>query len=172
MSLSKSFADYGIHVNHTAGEGCIEWVGCYYKSNGIKTYGRIKIKGVEWQAHRLAWSVAYGEIPEGMFVCHKCDNPSCVNINHLFLGTPQDNMADKVSKGRQAKGEGITKNRKEKYGEDHHNAKLTKISANEIRSIANSRMKPGGRYNRKELAIQFGISETLIKQVVSQGRWA
>jgi len=54
-------------------------------------------------AHRLAWAKARGPIPAGMFVCHHCDNPACINVEHLFLGTPADNTADMVRKGRQAK---------------------------------------------------------------------
>ena len=63
-----------------------------------QTYPIIKGYG---PAHRIVWENFNGEIPEGMFVCHTCDNPRCVNIDHLFLGTPQDNMTDKVNKGRQ-----------------------------------------------------------------------
>lgn len=66
------------------------------------------------RAHRLAWQMYFGEIPDGLLVCHSCDTPCCVNPSHLFLGTPHDNMRDKVSKGRQAVGEQITGNRGKK----------------------------------------------------------
>lgn len=63
-------------------------------------YALTKEDGV---AHRFIWKTLKGPIPEGMLVCHKCDNPPCINVEHLFLGTPLDNMLDKVLKGR-AKG--------------------------------------------------------------------
>jgi len=81
-------------------EGCWNFKG---KTN-LSGYGTISI----WEdgelvgvlAHRLSWMIHFGQIPEGLSVCHHCDNPSCVRPDHLFLGTQQDNMTDMVSKGR------------------------------------------------------------------------
>jgi hypothetical protein len=75
-------------------------------------YGSFRFHGRAQQAHRVAWQLTHGAIPPGFDVLHRCDTPGCVNPGHLFLGTHADNMADKVAKGRQAKGESITMRRR------------------------------------------------------------
>jgi len=80
-------------------DGCWEWSGYKNKSGyGFTRVGGRGSKGV--LAHRLSWVLHHREIPDGLHVLHRCDNPSCVNPNHLFLGTNQDNINDRVSKGR------------------------------------------------------------------------
>jgi hypothetical protein len=71
---------------------------CYESGSG---YGALSIKGKMHGAHRLAWIAFHGPIPTKACVCHKCDNPKCINPHHLFLGTHKDNMVDMCSKGRQ-----------------------------------------------------------------------
>lgn len=63
-------------------------------------YGHLRHNGKKWYAHRLAWTQVNGEIPPKMFVCHKCDNPACIRLDHLFLGTAKDNYVDALKKGR------------------------------------------------------------------------
>jgi hypothetical protein len=79
------------------GPDCWTWAG----SRSAKGYGRLNVGGAVCQAHRVSWELHRGAIPSDLFVLHRCDNPPCVNPDHLFLGTALDNSRDMVSKGRQ-----------------------------------------------------------------------
>lgn len=81
--------------------GCVLWTGA---NDGRRGYGKFALNGVSVRAHRLAWEWANGPIPDGLHVCHSCDNPSCVNVEHLWLGTHAQNMDDMKAKGRAARG--------------------------------------------------------------------
>ncbi len=76
--------------------GCLEWCA---SGNGAG-YGKFRVDGRQVYAHRYAWERMHGPIPRGLLACHICDNPRCVNVAHLFLGTHADNQADKTRKGR------------------------------------------------------------------------
>lgn len=115
-------------------------------------YGVFWHKNSNHGAHRIAWMLSRGPIPEGMCVCHHCDVKHCCNPAHLFLGTHMDNEADKKRKGR-----GI-------FGERHHSSKLTNEQILKIRGLA-------GDISQKELATRYGVSRRNINYIVSHRTW-
>lgn len=136
---------------------CWEWT-AYRDGLG---YGFFRMTPAEpmWRAHRAAWTLVNGPIPEGMVVCHRCDNPPCVRIDHLFLGTNQDNVDDRVAKGRSSR-------QVPHFGEASPNAKLTAAQVYEIR-----RRYAAGGVGQRELGEKFGISQTHIGRIVRGTRW-
>ncbi len=81
--------------------GCLLWIGALCHG-----YGELRVAGRPRLVHRLVWELKYSGIPKGMSVLHKCDNPPCVNVEHLFLGTQRDNCTDMTNKGRRRAGHG------------------------------------------------------------------
>lgn len=82
--------------------GCWNWTASKRKARGGFVYGQFSLNGYPEWSHRASWIIHNNEIPNGMLVCHKCDNTLCVNPDHLFLGTQTDNIRDMISKGRDA----------------------------------------------------------------------
>jgi hypothetical protein len=132
--------------------GCWNFTG-FTLPNG---YGRIKgsVSGASELAHRVSWTVHKGSIPKGMLVCHKCDNPRCVNPDHLFLGTSADNMADMDAKGRRVNQSAIPGTR----NSNHWKARLTIEQIVEIRARSSE--------PRKQLAKEFGTSPRYISSII------
>lgn len=135
--------------------GCIEWQGCV-QANG---YGRIRFAGKTRYVHRVACELAHGPIPEGFDVCHRCDNRKCLNPEHLFVGTRNDNMQDCVSKGRISRGDAHSKTISNK------GKKLTGEEARIIRMAANEGMKT------RTLATVFMVDISLIRMIKNNLIW-
>jgi len=130
---------------------CWEWLA---QKTG-RGYGRFQINCKPWQAHRVAWVLTFGPIPEGLQCCHHCDNPSCVNPYHLFLGTNKDNIVDAAKKGRTAR------------GKDHWKSKLTVGDVLEIRE-----MYAEGDWTQQDIALAFDVSRPTIYKILSGETWA
>lgn len=136
--------------------GCWIWLGCT-DDNG---YGLVTVKRVVHRAHRLAWSEVNGPITAGLHVLHKCDTPSCINPTHLFVGTNDDNVADKVRKNRQSRGEHHSS--LVRKGGEHYNSKLNPESVSAIRSSTE---------RGTTLAERYGVSQATISEVRSRKTW-
>ena len=141
-------------IERVTESGCWLWTGGLVDEK--QRYGTFRISKEETErAHRAAWRLFNGEIPNGLFVCHRCDVRECVNPSHLFLGTNADNMADMKAKGR-AKGH---------KGEEHPESKLKNDDVVKMRQ-----MYEDGK-TIYELAPIFGVSKSLVHVVVSRQNW-
>lgn len=136
-------------VNIKGKDECWEWTGCRHPQG----YGLIKRKdGAQMRPPRISWNIYNGKIQEGLCVCHKCDNPGCVNPNHLFLGTHKDNAIDKVAKGRM----------KPSPGEKNGASKLTEQQVLSIYKDARV---------QDRIAKDYGVCQTLISMIKLRKRW-
>jgi hypothetical protein len=103
------------------------------------------------RAHRVSWRLHYGEIPEGLVVCHKCDNPSCVRPNHLFLGTNKENQVDMVLKGRG------------RIGVKNGRSKLTEEQVIELKE---------SKLQTKHLMTQYGVNGATVRKIKRGILWS
>lgn len=138
-------------INRSGGpDACWPWMGARF-ARGYGQFG-----GPAWPngTHRIAYELEYGPIPAGAVVRHRCDNPPCCNPKHLELGTHADNVSDRVTRGRSARGEGQPQ------------ARLTAAAVLVIRT----RYAAGG-VSQQALADQYGVNQTTISRVVRGVKW-
>lgn len=132
---------------------CWLWT-AYCKPQG---YGQFTLrKGQFYGAHTISYALAKGPVLPGQVVCHHCDNPPCVNPDHLFLGTQQDNVRDMFKKGRAPR----------THGTDRHNARLTESAVKEIKNAVERRGL------QTELANFYGVSTTTIRKIRAGQKWS
>jgi len=136
----------------------IPYCGCHIWDShlGIGGYGQVWFKRKIHRVHRLMYEFKKGPIPEGMVICHTCDTPSCVNPDHLFLGTQKDNIQDCINKGRNGKGY---------RGHNAGTAKLTEEQVSEIRSL----LKEGVMH--RKIAEEFGVVRRTVGDINTGRSW-
>jgi HNH endonuclease len=131
-------------------DDCWVWIG----RKSYKGYGVMKINNHSVSAHRFSYELHRGKIPNGMLVCHHCDNPACVNPSHLFLGTIQDNNLDRDKKGRKA------------LGEDNGKSKLTEYDVREIKKLISLNISDS------EISRRFNCWHTTIRAIRINKTWS
>lgn len=147
MFTQKQENRFWAKVNKTG--SCWLWTGALAGGG----YGSFRCGGTQYRAHRVAYLLSKGD-PTGLFVCHSCDVRECVNPEHLFLGTPKDNMQDKVNKGRQAKG---------------NTCGLSKLTEDQVREIR--RLHAELPRSQTALAKRYGVSQVVIHFVLTRQTW-
>lgn len=142
-----------------------ERTGCLLFAGGLRPegYGRVRFEGRTQGAHRVAWQLAHGPIPEGFCVCHRCDEPQCIEATHLFLGTVADNNADMAAKGRQARGAAMSM---AVSGERSGGAKVTEADVRRIRAEYAT-----GKVGMKALGKRFGLSRVAVSHIINGRTW-
>lgn len=128
---------------------CWVWKGCVDR-NG---YGQAHLHGRGVGAHRAAWMLTFGPIPSGQCVCHRCDNPSCVHPDHLFLGTHEENMIDMKKKGRLGRAS---------------DSGVRKLKASDVPLI---RERAANGEPRDSIARSFGVTRGTIRRVITRKAW-
>lgn len=150
IPIKKRFFKY---TNIVRIKECWEWTGSKDKDG----YGKMKIHGEMKRAHRVSWEIHNNKkIPKGMLICHKCDNPSCVNPYHLFIGTYSENIIDMFNKKRNSN----------RGGENAHSSKLTWQQVYKIRHLLNNSKK-----TQQEIANMFKVSKSQIYRIKYNKQW-
>lgn len=145
--------------------GCWEWTG-HINEHG---YGTMAFRSKVWKTHRVSYTIFCGEIPDGLMVCHHCDNPSCIHPSHLFLGHAKTNMRDMIRKGR---GRSTITSAQDHFrsgrapsGEEASGAKITRDDAAAIiLEASNGKMT-------KELSKEYGLSRSALHSLLRGETW-
>lgn len=140
-------------VRPEVGDACWEWQAARERA-GYGVFNPSKAPGKKQSAHRFSWELHYGPIPDGMWVCHRCDNPSCVRPDHLFLGTPRDNYEDMHQKGRHV------------HGTEHFNSKLDENKVREIREMLSRKV------SMYEIAEKYSVTQRSIWNIAHEKTWS
>ena len=140
-------------VDRRGPDDCWEWT-AHCKSNG---YGQISIHNKQLLTHRVAWEVTNGPIPDGLYVCHHCDNPPCCNPAHLFLGDQFDNMRDAREKGR-----------KPPLNPPRERI-LQRLTPLDVRCVRH--WLKDGRWNLREISEAFGVCNATISNIKAGRTW-
>jgi hypothetical protein len=150
----STIARFWSRVDRRGPDECWEWT-AHTQSKG---YGMMWAGKSEVLAHRISWLIEFGNIPDGLLVCHHCDNRICCNPAHLFLGTPADNSRDMVVKHR-ARG-------RSRWGEENQNAKLTREQVVMMRAMSLDHTVSG-----VSLAKRFSITKTNVYAILANKAW-
>lgn len=136
------------------GDGCWEWQGTRLATE--LDYGTMTIDGRPWRAHRVSYFLHYGDLPAGALICHHCDNPPCVNPDHIYAGSYPSNAADREGRKR----------REIPRGEASATSKLTDEQVLEIRRLCATR-----ELTQKQIAAKFGLSHAMISFIHTRKNW-
>ena len=145
----KQFINFWKKIDRRSKDECWNW-----KAATESGYGRFGINGKLFLAHRISWMLSFGDIPEGLDVCHSCDNRLCCNPHHLFPGTQQDNMTDMVLKGRSMRGTGVWQ------------AKLTEDKVIEIRNLISD------GFSTRKIGKMFGVTSSTVSKIGKRQLWS
>jgi hypothetical protein len=151
MFTEKQISIFQSHVDKSNLVGCWNWTASVDRYG----YGKVKIAGVVYISHRIAFEISFGDFDKSMHVLHSCDNPKCCNPAHLHLGTHSQNMKEMNSRGRNSYGKGITRKRN----------KINKQVANQIRID----FKTG--VSKHFLAKKYSLSCIHIRSIINMQCW-
>ena len=149
-ALAKPF-----HGKYVQKDGCLVWTGATTAAG----YGVLTTSGKRGYAHRASYEAHVAPIPAGQYVCHTCDNPPCINPDHLFAGTHADNVRDAATKGRIRP--------PVHRGEAQHKSKLTTREVREIRHRYS-----GGGVTMRALAAEYGVTRAMVGYIIRRKSWA